>query len=222
MQRACACYAHEARGPHVKCINRRRPAIVEVYAGGGEPAAMVKKDRTQDDPPFYHSSMRTKRDRRAPLIKFSSTQEQRKGTRAGDRRRGWGNLVSFRTARRSLDSASTWSAASLGDRRSYSAIPKGSRSRWWSTTQARSRSPANDARHPGEKTHRIRGFGRAVRAYSSRWSAASGAAFARIFPGGVRYGRQAQRVLLHEPAARRAEAEAAGTVHHVAWGPRRR
>jgi glyoxalase family protein len=199
---------------HVTCITGDAPANVEFYAGELG-LRMVKKTVNQDDPTVYHLFYADEKGSAGADITFFEYPGAPKG-RAGD---GMVHLVSFRVAsEESLDFWQRRVGGELGERSLVFNDPEGLALELLVDDGGEEPLTANAPDIPEE--HRIRGFA-GVRAYSAQPERSDRMLRALGFddsPPWVARGEKRSGFYLYDPPPAERGLQAAGTVHHVAWG----
>jgi glyoxalase family protein len=199
---------------HVTCITGDAPANVEFYAGELG-LRMVKKTVNQDDPTVYHLFYADEKGSAGADITFFEYPGAPKG-RAGD---GMVHLVSFRVgSEESLDFWQKRVGGEIGERSLVFNDPEGLALELIVDETGEAPLTANAPDIPEE--HRIRGFA-GVRAYASHPERSERMLRALDFddnPAWVARGEKRSGFYFYDPPPAERGLQAAGTVHHVAWG----
>jgi glyoxalase family protein len=199
---------------HVTCITGDAPANVEFYAGELG-LRMVKKTVNQDDPTVYHLFYADEKGSAGADMTFFEYPGAPKG-RAGD---GMVHLVSFRVgSEESLDFWQKRVGGELGDRSLVFNDPEGLALELLVDDTGEEPLTANAPDIPEE--HRIRGFA-GVRAYSAQPERSERMLRALGFddnPPWIARGEKRSGFYFYDPPPAERGLQAAGTVHHVAWG----
>jgi glyoxalase family protein len=197
---------------HVTCITGDAPANVEFYAGELG-LRMVKKTVNQDDPTVYHLFYADERGSAGADITFFEYPGAPRG-RAGD---GMVHLVSFRVG--SEESLDFWQRRVGGEIRDRSLVfedPEGLGLQLLVDDTGEEPLVAEAPDVPAE--HRIRGFA-GVRAYASQPERSDHLLRALDFEDGwVARGEKRSGFYVYDAPPEKRGLQAAGTVHHVAWG----
>jgi glyoxalase family protein len=199
---------------HVTCITGDAPANVEFYAGELG-LRMVKKTVNQDDPTVYHLFYADEKGSAGADITFFEYPGAPKG-RAGD---GMVHLVSFRVGSdESLDFWQQRVGGEIGERSLVFQDPEGLALELVVDDSGEEALTANAPDIPEE--HRLRGFA-GVRAYAAHPEQSERMLRALGFdesPPWVARGNKRSGFYFYDPPPAERGLQAAGTVHHVAWG----